>query len=183
MTREASDEVMPSYSHDGRWIYFASDRGGSWNVWKMPATGGPATQLTKQGGFTPLESADGKFVYYAKSFSDSGIWKVPVEGGKEEAVLNDLPPGMYGYWSLMSDGIYYVAAEWAKTAGNPNPLPPSAVLRFYSFESGTATKVLKLPFSPFTGAPGLEITTDRKHALIVMSQDHGSDLELAENFR
>ncbi|HSA93477.1 MAG TPA: winged helix-turn-helix domain-containing protein, partial [Terriglobales bacterium] len=34
------NHVVPSWSRDGQWIYFASDRSGSWQVWKMPAAGG-----------------------------------------------------------------------------------------------------------------------------------------------
>lgn len=183
LTTDRSDEVMPSYSRDGRWIYFASDRGGSWNVWKMPSIGGPATQVTKLGGFTPIESSDGKYIYYAKSFSDCGIWRVPVQGGAEEAVIDDLPPGMYGYWTLMKDGIYYVAAEYSASVDMPNMAPPVAILNFYSFSTRKKSKLISLQGSPFTGAPGLEITPDRKHALVVMAQGHGSDLEMVENFR
>ena len=29
----------PDYSPDGKWIYFNSDRGGGWNIWRMPAAG------------------------------------------------------------------------------------------------------------------------------------------------
>ncbi len=36
-------------------------------VWKMPANGGEAIQVTKDGGYAPLESPDGKFLYYTKA--------------------------------------------------------------------------------------------------------------------
>ena len=66
--RVASDTlgVVPSWSRDGRWIYFASTRTGRSEVWKVPAAGGQAVQITKRGGFAAFESQDGKSLYYAK---------------------------------------------------------------------------------------------------------------------
>ena len=65
LTANPSDDTSPSYSHDGRWIYFTSMRSGQSEVWKMPADGGEATRLTRGGGMRPLESPDGQAVYYA----------------------------------------------------------------------------------------------------------------------
>src|SRR5689334_1103692 len=58
-----------------------------WQVWKAPAQGGAAIQVTHHGGVEAFESLDGMFVYYAKRESD-GIWRVPVQGGEETQVLN-----------------------------------------------------------------------------------------------
>lgn len=182
LTTDSSDEVMPSFSRDGHWIYFASDRGGAWNVWKMPAEGGTATRVTKDGGFTARESYDGKYVYYAKGFSEKGIWRVPVEGGKEEPVVEELPPGMYGYWVLVKDGIYHVTADPTSSQSQMS-MPLEVNLCFYSFNTKKTTKIVTLPYSPFMGAPGLEITPDRKRALVVMTLDRGSDIEMVQNFR
>ena len=63
---EHSDGVVPSWSRDGQWIYFASPRTGRSEVWKVPAAGGQAVQITKRGGFAAFESQDGKSLYYAK---------------------------------------------------------------------------------------------------------------------
>src|SRR6516225_7279261 len=58
LTTDASNDVVPSWSRDGKWVYFASDRTGAWQTWKMPAEGGQAVQVTKHGGFTAFESMD-----------------------------------------------------------------------------------------------------------------------------
>jgi len=29
----------PDFSPDGKWIYFNSDRGGSWDIWRIPPCG------------------------------------------------------------------------------------------------------------------------------------------------
>jgi Tol biopolymer transport system component len=51
LTSQGSDSVNASWSHDGKWIYFASNRTGQWQIWKMPSQGEDAMQLTRQGGF------------------------------------------------------------------------------------------------------------------------------------
>src|SRR5262249_59416746 len=95
LTTDPSDDIVPSWSHDGQWIYFCSKRSGSFQIWKMPASGGPAIQITKQGGFDNVESPDGRFLYYAKGRGVPGIWRVPIQGGAEVPVP-DLHRG--GYW-------------------------------------------------------------------------------------
>src|SRR5207302_1584076 len=61
--------TVPSWSQDGKWIYFASDRGGRFEIWRAPAQGGSAGQITRNGGYVALESADSKTLYYSKSSS------------------------------------------------------------------------------------------------------------------
>src|SRR5262249_61160257 len=67
LTTEPFENNVPSWSRDGRWIYFASNRSGTGQIWKMPAEGGQAAQVTKQGGFAALESTDAKPLYFAKA--------------------------------------------------------------------------------------------------------------------
>lgn len=59
----------PDYTPDGRWIYFNSDRSGSWDVWRIPAQGaGPndaqAEQITSDEweDWFPHPSPDGKWL-------------------------------------------------------------------------------------------------------------------------
>lgn len=48
LTTESSNEVTPGSSADGNFIYFAPDRSGSWQIWKVD--GGAAQQITANGG-------------------------------------------------------------------------------------------------------------------------------------
>src|ERR1700761_4534696 len=50
LTISDSYEYAPVWSHDGKWIAFASDRYGDLDVFVMPSTGGEARRLTYYAG-------------------------------------------------------------------------------------------------------------------------------------
>jgi hypothetical protein len=56
----------------------------------MPTDGGEAIQLTWGGGWGPLESPDGKFIYYPKALGGASVWGLPVEGGQAAKVFENL---------------------------------------------------------------------------------------------
>jgi len=70
LTTDPADHFVPSWSRDGNWIYFASTRSGRYEVWKAPAGGGEAIEVTRNGGFAALESLDGKVVYLSVASQD-----------------------------------------------------------------------------------------------------------------
>jgi Tol biopolymer transport system component len=67
LTTEAARDEAPSWSRDGKWIYFASQRSGRWETWRVPAGGGEAVRVTRTGGGTAFESSDGQSVYYIRA--------------------------------------------------------------------------------------------------------------------
>ena len=170
ITTDPSNEVVPSWSRDGRWIYFASDRSGRWELFKVPASGGTATQITHNGGFAGRESPDGKTIYYAKSLTASGLWQVPVSGGKESAVLNMPGAGYWGFWTPLEDGIYYL-----DTSGSPQ-------LQFYDFATRKSRHILDV-VDPAPQTPGLGISPDRKTLLYTRIGQRQNEIDLVDNFR
>jgi Tol biopolymer transport system component len=104
-TIEPSHEARPFWSRDGKWIYYRSNRSGPPQIWRKPSNGGEATQITRGGGADPIESIDGKTLYYVKSQGDPGIWTVPVKGGDERMLI----PGVHlDQWAVTSLGILYL---------------------------------------------------------------------------
>jgi DNA-binding winged helix-turn-helix (wHTH) protein len=104
--RPLTKGLVPSFSRDGKWIYFASDRAQGWQIWKAPVGGGDAVQLTTQGGFAALEASDG-YVYYAKSrLPNPELWRVPVNGG-EESKLARVRPRSWASWTVTAVGLLF----------------------------------------------------------------------------
>jgi tricorn protease len=87
--RTFTQDVYPMWGADGL-IYFASERDGVFNIWKVSATGGQPTQVTfdKDDGVQfPSISPDGKTIAYESDFE---VWTLAIPGGKPRKVTLDL---------------------------------------------------------------------------------------------
>jgi Tol biopolymer transport system component/DNA-binding winged helix-turn-helix (wHTH) protein len=170
---DAPDGVVPSWSRDGQWIYFASSRTGRSEVWKVPVAGGRAVQVTKRGGFAAFESHDGKSLYYAKGTDIDGLWSVAVNGGEEAPVLDFPKASFWGYWALVKKGIYFV---------NTNTGPQPA-LQFFDFAEKRVVQVAALDRRPVPFLAGLAVSPDERWILYTQEDQRSSDIMLVENFR
>ena len=54
VTSGPADDVLPSWSPDGKWIAFQSDRSGELHIWVIPSTGGMAPQVTGRPGVSDV---------------------------------------------------------------------------------------------------------------------------------
>jgi Tol biopolymer transport system component len=90
------ENLVPGWSRDGTAVYFASNRTGSWEVWRRKLASGREAQVTHHGGFAAFESYDAKTLYYSK-FEGEGIWSMPVGGGQEEQVTAAPHRGYWGH--------------------------------------------------------------------------------------
>ena len=133
--------------------------------------GGPARQVTHQGGFAAFESPDG-YIYYAKGRSVSGLWRMPVEGGIEEPVFTQLKAGYWGYWGICNAGIVFADRELGQ------PLPTLSLLQL---PSRTILPLRSVAKHIIPGDSGLAVTGDCKQILIAQTDQSGSDIMMVEN--
>lgn len=168
-TLPGADNGGPNWSRDGKWIYFNSDRGGSFQLWKVQLRGGSPIQVTRHGGVFAIESTDGRDLYYAK-FDSAGIWKMPVQGGEEKRVL-DQPSGGTAWrnWVLAQNGIYFLNFET-----NPN-----ATVSFFDFATHKIIPLWTLTKPP---GKGLSVSIDGRSILYVQNEFVQSNLMLVKNF-
>jgi Tol biopolymer transport system component/DNA-binding winged helix-turn-helix (wHTH) protein len=164
-----AEGVCPSWSRNGKWVYFASSRSGDRQVWKVPSSGGTATQVTQHGGHAALESLDGKYLYYAKTFTaEPEIWRVPVGGG-EEVPMPLIHPGTWANWQVVANGVLFVGPS----------LGHQAVLSYFDFATDRTATVAVLERVPFW----LGATTDGKLVAFDQPGREQSQAMLVENFR
>ena len=94
LTSHPAEDKWPYWSHDGKWIYFSSTRGGREEIWKMPSSGGEASQITHNSADMPQVSPDGKFLYYMKGWPETvTVWRASLDGIHMGALLHPVLPG------------------------------------------------------------------------------------------
>jgi TolB protein len=85
LTRNRSIDVSPSWSPDGEWIAFVSDRSGSPQIYVMKADGTSERRITFNGGYntSPAWSPDGRWIAYEARVGGGqfDLWLVDPEGG------------------------------------------------------------------------------------------------------
>ena len=175
VTNNPADDVLPCYSTDGRWIFFASNRSGTWQVWKLPVgtvegAEVKATQVTAEGGFAPQAAPGGADVLYAKGYNVPGIWRVPVNGGREQQVLAQAEVGLAGLWTVSARGLFHLVRL------------PGGNMSIGSLELGTGQvrTVAKLPQRPLLWDNGFSLSPDGMYLIYSTSERDGSDLILVE---
>ena len=85
----------PSYSRDGQSIYLTGpDVDGELRLLKVLASGGTPVALTTGTGAIPIESYDGRDVFYLDAAErPSALWRLPVAGGTPVKVLDGVLNG------------------------------------------------------------------------------------------
>lgn len=169
MTHTTFNEIDPNFSRDGKWIYFSSDAKGDFQVGKMPADGGDTVQVTQKGGYFPQESMDGKMLFYLKwndSIDSNEVWQVPVEGGEERRVLENV---FRVNFEVKEHGIYYAL----------QPGPNGTPFLFYDFASRASKPIAMVQNCGY----GFSVSPDEQEILYLPVGDQRSNLMLVENFR
>jgi hypothetical protein len=170
LVQDSYSNPVPSWSRDGDWIYFASNRSGAWQVWKIQKSGGVPVQVTKDGGFFAAESPDGQYLYYAKhNYESPEIWRVPVAGGQETPMYPAIRPLDWAAWTVLDNGILFVepGADGASTVS------------FYDFSTQGVKHLAVVDKPPFW----VTATGDGKSVIFDQPGQEESHVMLLENFR
>jgi Tol biopolymer transport system component len=96
-----------------------------------------------------------------------------VEGGEETPVVDQPKLGYWGYWAVVSEGIYFVNLEEKQH--------PS--IEFFSFATGRVRHIAAMEKEVVQWNPGFAISPDGRWILYAQVDQSGSDITLAENFR
>ena len=136
LTQDEAIDHGPSWSADGREIYFGSRRGDhQWRVWRMAAAGGGEPRAVTPAGIRIARpDPGGRHLYYART-DRPGLWRgrLGPEGmiGEGVLVLPDLSLSDECNWILDGDRVIYVA--------RPHGAPDAEIRRLAPGQTAGAT--------------------------------------------
>jgi Tol biopolymer transport system component len=106
---QTRDEIVPTWSHDERWIYFSGDQGTGRDIWRVSAAGGVAERLTRgASGPFACESADGKGLLFQMKDADSPLMILTLAGGEERQLVACVRNSVFG---VGAQGVFYVPCD------------------------------------------------------------------------
>jgi Tol biopolymer transport system component len=177
LTSEPSIDGVPSWSGDGKSIYFSSTRAGVIaDVWRLSPGGGESMRLTRGGGFEPQESPDGQHLYYLDRppaalpiGGTARLMRMPIGGGEPEVVVAGVRPFL---WSVTDAGIVFV------TRG-----PDVDAIEMYGFRNQRVARLGRLGFRVPSIYAQMTVSRDGRWALATNLVRFESDLMRLDNFR
>jgi TolB protein len=143
-TRVTARGVGPSYLHgwspDGRWLVYTGQRGGEFDVYKIPVTGGDEIRLTSAPGLDdgPEFTPDGAYIYFNSSRSGRmQIWRMLPDGSAQQQITNDGFNNWFPHISPDGKWIAYIAFP-PDVPANDHPFYKHVLLRLMLSGGGPA---------------------------------------------
>jgi tricorn protease len=182
LTLHEAHDFMPVWSHDGKWIAFASDRFGNFDVFIVPAEGGEARRLTYHSApeypyaFTPDDTS----VIFGAARMDTAsnrqfptgsqpeLYRVPATGGRVVQILTT--PAEDVKVSRNGQFLIYHDKKGGENAWRKHHT--SAITRdiwIYDTKAGTHKKLTTFP-----GEDRNPVFADNDQAFYYLSEESGT---------
>ncbi len=160
----------PEWSHDGKWIYFRGYEGVGHQFYRCPVQGGNAAILAaSQDIIKPIESADGKILYFPSRNVNALIMMLPLD--RSDAAPQPVA-GMPNIsdehqWAVVASGIYFVPQTAPRT------------ICFYDFATGHTREIFKTDREL---SDGISVSPDGRYMLYSQLDENNSNIMLVSNF-
>ncbi|HEX6729217.1 MAG TPA: protein kinase [Pyrinomonadaceae bacterium] len=161
----------PSFSPDGKSIFYTSMRSGTAHIWRINADGSDPKQITSGdfADFSPEVSPDGRWVLFRSLRSGKlCLWKVPIDGGEAIQVTYVTSP----FAAYSPDGKFIATTEIVE---GPTPTWRIAIL---PADGGKPIKLIQAP--PVVNSPFYDIgwSGDGRSLLLKTTQSGGENILL-----
>lgn len=134
----------PSYLHgwspDGKSLVFCGERNGEYDVYKVPAAGGPEVKLTTEKGLDdgPEYTPDGKYIYFNSVRSGlMQIWRMKPDGSEQEQVTTDDFNNWFAHISPDGKGMVFLSFLKEEVVPGMHPPYKHVYIRYMPIAGGT----------------------------------------------
>src|ERR1700722_10337441 len=161
----------PEWSHDGKWIYFRGYEGVGHQFYRCPVQGGDAAILaTSQDFIEPIESADGKVLYFPSRNRNALLMMLPLDraDAAPQPVVGMPTISVEHQWAAVPSGIYFVPRAAPRT------------ICFYDFATRHTREIFKTDREL---SDGLSVSPDGRYMLYSQLDENNSNIMLVNNFR
>jgi len=182
LTDHPAPDSNPSWSADGRWIYFTSRRENASglrrgdHLWRVSVDGGPATQLSINNAHDSWESTDGQTLLFTYQ---SVLFEKNLATGQERRI-EELVGQQFGQnWAPAAGGIYFFNQR------NENGM---SCVNFFDLRSRQLRQVTCLGGAHYRptyqrSLPGLSISPDQRVMALSLEYTQGGEISLMSNWR
>jgi len=144
-------EKGPSYLHgwspDGKRLAYCAERGGQYDIYSIPAGGGPETQLTDLPGLDdgPEYSPDGKYIWFNSTRSGlMQVWRMQVDGSNPTHMVKEESNCWFPHVSPDGSRVAYIAYGKNDVKPGDHPANKNVELRLASANGGESKSIVKL---------------------------------------
>jgi Tol biopolymer transport system component len=167
LTPDEFSDAQPSWSADGKWVYYESERESISQLFRVPAEGGIPEQLTthEERSMIPREAQDNLLLFWR----DEKIWSLSLDTREEELIL-DRKVGQF-HWTTWDGNLVYLDQE--EDLGT--------VINVLDHVTGQTQKLLRLRKGTSIGF-GFTISPDGESIIFSQAKVARADLMMVENF-
>jgi Tol biopolymer transport system component len=162
------DMSTPSWSRDGKWIYFRAHEAFGHKLYRCPAIGGEKVLVSADpDSIRPMESPDGHEVYFAGREVNALLMEVSLERPNSQPLAKGLPRvSNWTLWAVTNQGIYFVPADSPRS------------LCYFDFTSKQVREIFKVEKN-FDN--GLSVSPDGRWLLYSQIDEENSDIMLVDH--
>ncbi|HVM72539.1 MAG TPA: hypothetical protein VMT91_12335 [Anaerolineales bacterium] len=141
----------PSYLHgwspDGQRLAYCAERGGQYDIYTTPVSGGAETQLTNLPGLDdgPEYSPDGRYIWFNSTRSGlMQIWRMETDGSNPTRMVAEEANCWFPHLSPDGNWVVYVVYQKGDVAPGDHPANKHVEIRLIPARGGASKTIVKL---------------------------------------
>jgi serine/threonine protein kinase/Tol biopolymer transport system component len=165
-------EYMPTWSRDGRWIYYLALENGTDHLFKQNPDTGELAKISSTTLIDAREAPDRQTIYTqspANKAPGLKIYRLPLSGGTPTSVPELASFNVSRYWTLAGNHIYFVSMH-----------KQNSTLERFDLTRNESQRLGFISHELLPGIPGMSVDPTEHYLLFVQQDQRRSNIMLQE---